>query len=203
MSEQSLIGERLARPKSDMKRKAILDAAVELFADRGIAHAPTSAISSRAGVAEGTLFTYFKTKDELLNELYREMRKEIDLEMADFPFSADVRARLRFVWDRFLDIAAKYPKRLKVQQQLRASGRLLKDSEAPNMVIVELLHVSKEGAEIGRLNGASPEYLVLMFRAQAEATAEFIAAHREMEAESRELGFRLVWRALTGQDVGA
>jgi hypothetical protein len=40
---------------------------------------------------------------------------------------------------------------------------------------------------------------VLMFRAQAEASAEFIAAHRELEAESRELGFRLIWRALTGQ----
>ena len=199
MSEQSLIGESLARPRSDQKRQAILDAAVELFADRGIGHAPTSAISSAAGVAEGTLFTYFKTKDELLNELYREMRKEIDREMADFPFSADARTRLRFVWDRFLDLAEKYPKRLKVQQQLRSSGRLLKGAEAPNMVIKELLQVSKEGAELGGLNGASPEYLVLMFRAQAEATAEFIAAHQEMEAESRELGFKLVWRALVGQ----
>jgi AcrR family transcriptional regulator len=198
MSEQSLIGGILARPRSDKKRKAILDSAVELFADRGIGHAPTSAISSAAGVAEGTLFTYFKTKDELLNELYREMRKEIDREMADFPHSADVCTRLRFVWDRFLDLAMKYPKRLKVQQQLRGSGRLLKDAEAPNMVVTELLRASKEGAELGGLNGASPEYLVLMFRAQAEATAEFIAAHRELERESRELGFRLVWRALTG-----
>jgi AcrR family transcriptional regulator len=172
---------------------------VELFADRGIGHAPTSAISAAAGVAEGTLFTYFKTKDELLNELYREMRKEIDLEMADYPFAADVRTRLRFVWDRFLDMAEKHPKRLKVQQQLRSSGRLLKDAEAPNMVITELLHTSREGAELGGLNGASPEYLVLMFRAKAEATADFIAAHREMESESRELGFKLVWRALTGQ----
>ena len=189
----------MARPRSDQKRQAILDAAVELFADRGIGHAPTSAISSAAGVAEGTLFTYFKTKDELLNELYREMRKEIDREMADFPFSADARTRLRFVWDRFLDLAEKYPKRLKVQQQLRSSGRLLKGAEEPNMVIKELLQVSKEGAELGGLNGASPEYLVLMFRAQAEATAEFIAAHQEMEAESRELGFKLVWRALVGQ----
>jgi AcrR family transcriptional regulator len=199
MSEQSLIGVRLARPRSDKKRQAILDAAVELLADRGIGYAPTSAISSAAGVAEGTLFTYFKTKDELLNELYREMRKEIDREMADYPFSADVHTRLRFVWDRFLDMAEKYPKRLKVQQQLRSSGRLLKDAEAPNMVIKELLQTSREGAEVGGLDGASPEYLVLMFRAQAEATAEFIAAHREMELESRELGFKLVWRALAGQ----
>jgi hypothetical protein len=127
------------------------------------------------------------------------MRNEIDREMADFPFSADVRTRLRFVWDRFLDLAKKHPKRLKVQQQLRASGRLLRDAEGPNMVIRELLQISKEGAELGGLHQASPEYLVLMFRAQIEATAEFIAAHRELETESRELGFRLVWRALTGQ----
>jgi hypothetical protein len=127
------------------------------------------------------------------------MRKEIDREMADYPFTADVRTRLRFVFDRFLDMAEKHPKRLKVQQQLRSSGRLLKDAEAPNMVIKELLQISKEGAEIGGLKGASPEYLVLMFRAQAEATADFVSAHKEMESESRELGFKLVWRALTGQ----
>jgi AcrR family transcriptional regulator len=199
MSEQSLIGEGLARPRSDKKRKAILDAAVDLFADRGIGYVPTSAISSAAGVAEGTLFTYFKTKDELLNELYREVRQEIDREMAGFPFTADVRTRLRFVWDRFLDLAERFPKRLKVQQQLRSSGRLLKESEAPNMVLKELLRASSEGAELGGLKGASPEYLVLMFRAQAEATAEFIAAHKEMKSESRELGFKLVWRALVGQ----
>ena len=70
------------------------------------------------------------------------------------------------------------------------------------MVITELLHTSREGAERGGLKGASPEYLVLMFRAQAEATAEFIAAHKEMESESREMGFKLVWRALTGQCIG-
>lgn len=190
----------MARPKSNDKKKSILKAAVDLFAERGIAHAPTSAISSAAGVAEGTLFTYFKTKDDLINELYRELREEIDREMADYPFTADVRARLRFVWDRFLDLARKYPKRLKVQQQLRASGRLLKDAEPPNMVIMELLHTSKEGAEIGGLHNASAEYLVLMFRAQAEATVEFIVAHPEMEAECRELGFKLVWRALTGRE---
>lgn len=171
---------------------------MEVFAERGIAHAPTSAISSAAGVAEGTLFTYFKTKDELLNELYRELRKEMDREMPDYPYTADARIRLRFVWDRYLNLAMKYPKRLKVLQQLRSSGRLLKDAEAPNMVIMELLHTTKEAAERGGLHNVSAEFLVLMFRAQAEATVEFIGAHRDLEAESREIGFKLIWRELMG-----
>lgn len=200
MSEHSLIVESfpLARPKSDHKRKAILEAAMELFARRGIGRAPTAAISAAAGVAEGTLFTYFKTKDELLNELYRELRKELDRELVDYPFAADARTRLRFVWDRFVDLAMKYPKRLKVLQQLRASGALLKDAEAPTMASAEVLHSTKEAAELGGLHNASAEFLVLQFRAQAEATVEFIGANRELEAESRELGFRLIWRSLAG-----
>jgi hypothetical protein len=75
---------------------------------------------------------------------------------------------------------------------------LLKDAEAPNMAIMELLHTTREAAEQGGFRNASAEFLVLMFRAQAEATVEFIGAHRELEEASRELGFRLVWRGLTG-----
>jgi len=188
----------LARPKSDTKRKAILEASMDLFAERGIGHAPTSAISAAAGVAEGTLFTYFKTKDELLNELYRELRRELDRELVDYPFSADAYTRMRYIWDRYVSLALRYPKRLKVLQQLRVSGRLLKDSEAPNMGITELLHTTREASEIGGVHKASAEFLVLLFRAQIEATVEFIGAHRDLDLESRELGFKLIWRGLTG-----
>ena len=58
------------------------------------------------------------------------------------------------------------------------------------MTIVELLKATREAAEMGGFRNASAEFLVLMFRAQAEATVEFIGAHRELEAESRELGFQ-------------
>jgi AcrR family transcriptional regulator len=91
----------VARPKSEDKRNAILDAATRLFAERGLAAAPTSEISNWAGVAEGTLFTYFRTKDDLINSLYREIKLELaDAMMSDFPRKKNVRTRLRHVWDR-------------------------------------------------------------------------------------------------------
>jgi AcrR family transcriptional regulator len=106
LSEQALeapkILERrhpMARPKSDDKRRAILEAAMEVFAERGFAHAPTSAISKAAGIAEGTLFTYFSSKDSLIDELYKDLRKEFDKELVDYPFKGDARARLRFMWE--------------------------------------------------------------------------------------------------------
>ena len=75
----------MARPRSEDKRNAILDAATHVFAERGLTAAPTSEISKQAGVAEGTLFTYFKTKEDLINALYREIKLELaDPMMSDF-----------------------------------------------------------------------------------------------------------------------
>ena len=46
-------------------RKAILRAALELFARQGFYRTTTKAVSKRAGIAEGTLFNYFATKEDL------------------------------------------------------------------------------------------------------------------------------------------
>ena len=46
-------------------RKAILSAALDLFARKGFYRTTTKAISERAGIAEGTLFNYFATKEDL------------------------------------------------------------------------------------------------------------------------------------------
>jgi len=80
----------VARPRSEDKRNAILDAATHVFAERGLTAAPTSEISKQAVVAEGTLFTYFKTKDDLINALYREIKLELaDAMMSGFPAQAE------------------------------------------------------------------------------------------------------------------
>ncbi len=53
-------------PELTEKQRRVLDAALELFAERGYAGASTSEIAKRAGVAEGTVFKTYKTKKDLL-----------------------------------------------------------------------------------------------------------------------------------------
>lgn len=48
------------------KQQRVLDAAMEVFAERGYAGASTAEIAKRAGVAEGTVFKTYKTKKDLL-----------------------------------------------------------------------------------------------------------------------------------------
>lgn len=59
------------------KQKEILNAALKLFVEFGFHGTPTSKIAKEAGVANGTLFHYFKTKDELVVALYLSIKKEM------------------------------------------------------------------------------------------------------------------------------
>jgi len=204
MSEHALIYFRvleatLSRPRSDDKRRAILDAALHVFAERGIASAPTSAISTAAGVAEGSLFTYFKTKDELMNALYLELRMEFSEYLTDFPHDADARTRLKYIWDKYLELGSAHPERLKVLAQLRASGRLFKEQETPAFALLQVLKATGEAAQGSELRDAPAEYLVLMFRAMAEITVEYVNANPDRSGGCQELGFKMVWKVFTGE----
>lgn len=65
----------MSRPRSDEKRKALLEAATRIIVTQGLS-APTAGIAKEAGVANGSLFTYFETKSDLYNQLYLELKVE-------------------------------------------------------------------------------------------------------------------------------
>jgi len=54
------------------KRRAILDAAIRVFARQGFHSARVSDVASEAGVAYGLVYHYFDSKDQMLNELFTE-----------------------------------------------------------------------------------------------------------------------------------
>ncbi|HEX7243977.1 MAG TPA: TetR/AcrR family transcriptional regulator [Solirubrobacterales bacterium] len=54
------------------KRRQILDAAIRVFARQGFHSTRVSDIADEAGVAYGLVYHYFKSKDEVLNELFTE-----------------------------------------------------------------------------------------------------------------------------------
>ena len=62
---KSTASEPVAAPGGD-KYQRILDAAVEVIAENGYFHSPISKIAARADVADGTIYLYFKSKDDVL-----------------------------------------------------------------------------------------------------------------------------------------
>jgi AcrR family transcriptional regulator len=190
----------MARPKSEDKRNAILDAATRLFADRGLTAAPTSEISKEAGVAEGTLFTYFQTKDDLINALYREIKLELaDAMMSDFPRKKNVGTKLRHVWDRHVNWGIANPKQRKVLAQLTVSEVLSKESrDAGSAPFVEFHAMIRDAIEQRIFRNDVPvELIVKSLAALVEATIDLTVSNRSKAKQYRDSGFQMFWSSVT------
>ncbi len=190
----------MARPKSEDKRSAILDAATRLFAERGLAAAPTSEISKRAGVAEGTLFTYFETKDDLINSLYREIKLELaDAMMSDFPRKKNVRTRLRHVWDRYVNWGIANPKQRKVLAQLQVSEVVTKESkDAGGAPFVEFQTMIRDAIEQRIFRNDLPVELISKSLAVlVEATIDLTVSNPSKAKNYRDSGFQMFWAGIT------
>src|SRR6266853_1178655 len=57
--------------QADLTRQRLVRAALELFTTRGYHDTTTPLLAKKAGIAEGTIYRHFDSKEHLLNELYR------------------------------------------------------------------------------------------------------------------------------------
>ena len=187
----------MARRRDPEKRRAILEAAVEEIADAGLS-AATAKIAGRAGLAEGTLFTYFSSKDELLNELYVELKSEVYARVnADFPHKAGLEQRAWHVWSTYLEWAIESPRRRKVSVQLNLSETVTtetRDRVADARGPVDSMFTELEARET--LRGTPKGFGAATMAAMQEATLDFVARYPRQRKKLVERGFALLWRAI-------
>ena len=99
----------MSDPKSNeraARRRAILDSAIEIFAEHGFFAARTRDIAAGAGVAEGTIYLYFDSKDDLLLTAFRDKVREFSASVqallgGDLPFAERL---TRFIEHQFRSI---------------------------------------------------------------------------------------------------
>jgi AcrR family transcriptional regulator len=92
----------LTQPTSTKDK--LLRAALEIGARDGLEAATTAAIATKAGVAEGTLYRHFPSKDDLLIEVYRGIKREIFEAISDGEDGGEAPdARLKRVWRKLYD----------------------------------------------------------------------------------------------------
>ena len=94
--------------KMDKKEK-LIKTAIKLFVKQGFENTPTSQISKEAGVASGTLFYHFNTKEELISEAYMYAKKRIWEDISkDFNKEDTYKETLRKVWYNVLKWGLKH-----------------------------------------------------------------------------------------------
>lgn len=104
---------RPTRSKSSQasdKRDVILDAALSCFVQQGFHGTAVPEVAKKAGVATGTLYHYFPSKEAMVNAVYRKWKEAIARQVfTAFPPVAPVREQFRAVWRGMLDFARTHP----------------------------------------------------------------------------------------------
>lgn len=189
----------MARPRSEDRRASLLEAATKVFAEHGLS-APTSLISKTARVSEGSFFTYFKTKDELINALYQDIRLDLaSAVMNDFPRKANARRRLEHVWGRYVSWGVANPVSRRALKHVSMSKVITHAVRAEGGVLfAEVERLQQEAIEQHPLK-LPPVMASQALKALAEMTMDLIAREPAQAKRLTASGFQMLWGALTSK----
>lgn len=188
----------MARPRSEDKRVALLEAATESVAARGLG-ASTAQVAKLAGVAEGTLFRYFATKDELFNELYLHLQHSLcTAMMKNYQASAPLKERARAVWDGRIDWALAHPQANRTMTQLSVSEVLTPKTRATAARLFPEIEGISEVCVADSVFAERPNaFADAIFAALADVTIGFATREPKKAKAYKASGFDVLWRALT------
>lgn len=192
----------MAGPGND-KKEAILNTALTLFVGRGFYGTPTSLISKEAGVATGTLFFYFKTKEELIDTLYLRIKAEAAEAMGQgLPEEKDTKGRLRHLWRNAVEWGAQNPAKMQFMEQFAHSPFISKTAREEGLTRFSFLHEYMiKGIEEGVIRDSDPS---LLFSMMASSLSSVIARVVEVDDPGLrdaiiEQGMDFVWNGIRSE----
>lgn len=113
----------MVRTLNPARRAALLDAALKLFVAGGVQGTSTAEIARQAGVAAGTLFLYFPTKQSLVDTLILEIgRAQAENIKAHLSPELPAREYFRQIWASSVGWFAAHPAEYACARQLREAG---------------------------------------------------------------------------------
>ena len=120
------------KPVVSDKRSAILRAAIRVFAGNGYFNSKVADIAREAGVADGTVYLYFKSKEEILHSIFdRNMEEAIADGRRRLKEISDARERLRRIAHMHLDrLGEDRDLAVVFQVELRGSTKFMQEFSA-------------------------------------------------------------------------
>jgi TetR/AcrR family fatty acid metabolism transcriptional regulator len=140
-------------PKKKVKRQIIIDAAIDVFSRNGFHNATISKIAQRANVAEGTIYQYFKNKEDLFFAIpidkTKEFYDELELHLQGI-HGAENKIR-KFVWYYLYHLQEnpEYARALMLEMRVNRNFAQPKTFEAYRPLTHKVLEIIEEGQEEG------------------------------------------------------
>jgi len=166
------------------KRRKIAEAAVRLFSERPFEQVRLEEVAAAAGVGKGTLYIYFKSKDELYYSLvydgFAELVKRLEEQLR--ASQSDYSGKIRVIVGGLVDFARSYPQLIEV---MRIAGIPDANSAwgAKHRELLQLIEkVIRQGMAAGELADTKPELTALYFTAMVRAI--MLHGTRDVDAQA-------------------
>ena len=163
------------------KRTAIIEAALKLFTENGFQETSTNSISKEAGVATGTLFVYFSSKDELINKIYFESKESYSsYAQLNFEETSKFENKLKKVWNQSIEWALQNPLQFKFLLQFSNSPFITKltKQEISNSFLF-LRKIFNEALETNQIIQCDIELIISLYYSHINTTTMYFLNNPE------------------------
>jgi TetR/AcrR family transcriptional repressor of multidrug resistance operon len=170
MNVQSTMNANTREMISDKKR-AIFESTLELIKDHGFHGAPMSLVAKNAGVAAGTIYHYFESKEKLICELYTYNRNRV-VELVNEVIGLDISYKEKFfkIWTMLYDFYIHQPNVLIFFEQFLNSP--YNADKFPNHFEGVLFNFFAEGIKSRRIKSVKPEIALVLILGSINSTAK-------------------------------
>ena len=183
------------------KHKEILGAALRLFAANGFHGTPTSKIAKEAGVANGTLFHYFKTKEDLIVSLYADIKTRMSAYIeANAPGHKTIKEKFRDQYVLVLQWSLQNGAEFQFLQQFTASPytSLLSPEEVKKQLKKTCGEI-EEAIKAKAIKNRRPELILTLFTSHTFGLHQYLVKTVLTGKEQEELiteSFEMLWDML-------
>ena len=175
------------------KRERILDAAERIFARHGFFAAKVSDVAKEAGVADGTIYLYFKSKDDLLISLFGRRMQQLNAALRTAIAGKSPRDQLRAFVRTYLQLVHDEPSAAEVLTiELRQSSKFMKEYD--NVELADFLRMLAGIVAAAGLDDAVPAHVGarMIFGVLDELTIAWVLAKAPFGGGTRPKKFDIV-----------
>jgi len=135
------------------KKQGILDATLKLITERGFHDTPMSLVAKEAGVAAGTIYHYFDSKEELISKLYSSLKAKMGEALVEKESnSKSIKDRFFRFWENLYRFFLLHPQEFKFLEQYANSPLVDKSVREENKSHYQgILNFMEEGMQVGVL----------------------------------------------------
>ena len=182
------------------KEQKILDAALKLFVERGFQGTSTAEIAKTAGVATGTLFHYFKTKEELINRLYLYTKENMLNEIREHHDDKKTfKENIKSLWLKFVYFGVKEPHKFQFILTFHCSPYITSlTKEQVETHAESMLGIYRNGIERQEIKEISFELVLDYFWGNVvSAVTHFEKYPEKLNEKSLDMVFELFWDGIS------